>query len=305
MIQADPFALQFENYRPYLRGVAYRMLGSFDDAEDAVQDSWLRANTAGTDGIENVRAWLTTIVSRVCLNMLRARKIRKEESLELHLPDPIIGPPEGDPEEQAVLTDSVSFALFLVLETLSPDERLAFVLHDMFGSPFDEIATILDKSPEAARKLASRARTRVRSGAPNPDAPATDRAVVDAFLNAARSGDMEGLLRVLHPDVVTRTDFRSDRPMVIVQGAESVARNAKAFSANARAGYRATINGAPGAIGLLDGKPAGMAAFTVVDGLIVAIDILADRERLARIDLGILANLPVTSGPAGGGTPAS
>lgn len=293
MIQADPFALQFESYRPYLRGVAYRMLGSFDDAEDAVQDSWLRANTAGTDGIENVRAWLTTIVSRVCLNMLRSRKTHKEESLELHLPDPIIGPPEGDPEEQAVLTDSVSFALFLVLETLSPDERLAFVLHDMFGSPFDEIAAILDKSPEAARKLASRARTRVRSGAPNPDAPATDRAVVDAFLTAARSGDMEGLLRVLHPDVVTRTDLRADRPMVIVHGAESVARNARAFSANAQSGYRATINGAPGAIGLLDGKPAGMAAFTVVDGLIVAIDILADRERLSRIDPSVLASLPL------------
>lgn len=303
MIHADPFAQQFEAQRPYLRGVAYRMLGSFDDAEDAVQDSWLRASAAGTDGIENVRAWLTTIVSRVCLNMLRARKLHKEESLELHLPDPIIGPPEGDPEEQAVLADSVSFALFLVLETLSPDERLAFVLHDMFGTPFDEIATILDKSPEAARKLASRARTRVRSGAPNPDAPATDRAVVDAFLNAARSGDIEGLLRVLHPDVVTRTDVRSDIPMVTVHGKETVARNAKAFSSHAHYGYRATINGAPGAIAIIDDKLSGMAAFTVVDGLIVSIDILADRERLNRIDRSVLANLPITLGPASGGPP--
>jgi RNA polymerase sigma-70 factor (ECF subfamily) len=268
------------------------MLGSFDDAEDAVQDAWLRMSAARTEGIENMRAWLTTVVSRICLNMLRARRIHKEESLELHLPDPIIGPPEGNPEEQAVLTDSVSFALFLVLETLSPDERLAFVLHDMFGVPFDEIAQILDKSPEAARKLASRARTRVRSGAPRPDAQATDRAVVDAFLEAARTGDMEGLLRVLHPDVVVRNDVRSDLPMVTVHGATAVARGAKTFAGRAQYGYRATINGAPGAIGILDGEVAGMAAFTVVDGLIVAMDILTDRERLAKIDPQVLAGLP-------------
>lgn len=292
MAQLDPIAQEFELHRDYLRGVAYRMLGSFDDAEDAVQDAWLRVSAAGTDGVENMRAWLTTIVSRVCLNMLRARRIHREESLELHLPDPIIGPPEGDPEAQAVLADSVSFALFLVLETLSPDERLAFVLHDMFGTPFDEIATILDKSPEAARKLASRARTRVRSGAPRPDAPATDRAVVDAFLQAARAGDIEGLMRVLHPDVVTRNDVRSDLPMVVVHGAEAVARGAKAFSTHAQFGYRATINGAPGGIAIVDGKPAGMAAFTVVDGLIVTIDILADRARLAKIDPRVLASLP-------------
>lgn len=293
MIQADPFAQQFESYRPYLRGVAYRMLGSFDDAEDAVQDSWLRANSAGADGIENVRAWLTTIVSRVCLNMLRARKIHKEESLELHLPDPIIGPPEGDPEEQAVLADSVSFALFLVLETLTPDERLAFVLHDMFGTPFDEIATILDKSPEAARKLASRARTRVRSGAPHTDAPQSERAVVDAFLQAARSGDMQGLLQVLHPDVILRNDIHTDHAMVIRQGADSVARGAKAFSSASNiSGYRATVNGAPGAIGLLDGRIASVAAFTVVDGRITAVDILTDRARLAKLDSAILSDWP-------------
>lgn len=292
MAQADPMAQQFELHRDYLRGVAYRMLGSFDDAEDAVQDAWLRMSAAGTDGVENLRAWLTTVVSRICLNMLRARRIHKEESLELHLPDPIIGPPEGDPEEQAVLADSVSFALFLVLETLSPDERLAFVLHDMFGVPFDEIAQILDKTPEAARKLASRARTRVRSGAPHPDAPATDRAVVDAFLQAARSGDMEGLMRVLHPDVVIRNDIRSDRPMITRRGAQSVAQGAKAFASRAQLGYRATINGAPGAIAIIDGKIASVAAFTVVDGLIVEMDILADRERLARIDQQTLAGLP-------------
>ena len=161
MAQIDTLAQQFELDRPYLRGVAYRMLGSFDDAEDAVQDAWLRASAAGTDGVENVRAWLTTIVSRVCLNMLRARRIHKEESLDLHMPDPVIGPPSEDPEAQAVMTDSVSFALFLVLDTITPDERLAFILHDMFAVPFDEIASILDKSPEAARKLASRARSRV------------------------------------------------------------------------------------------------------------------------------------------------
>jgi RNA polymerase sigma factor (sigma-70 family) len=293
MIQADPFALQFESHRPYLRGVAYRMLGSFDDAEDAVQDSWLRASAAGTDGIENVRAWLTTIVSRVCLNMLRARKSHKEESLELHMPDPIIGPPEEDPESQAVMSDSVSFALFLVLETLTPDERLAFILHDMFGVPFDEIAQILDKSPEAARKLASRARTRVRTGAPHTDPARSERAVVDAFLQAARSGDMEGLMAVLHPDVVIRTDIGANRPLLTRQGAASVAQGAKAFSsANRVSGYRATINGAPGGIGLIDGEIASLVACTVVDGRITAINILADRERLAKIDPRVLADLP-------------
>ncbi len=289
MAQINTLAQQFERDRPYLRGVAYRMLGSIDDAEDAVQDAWLRASAAGIDGIENVRAWLTTIVSRVCLNMLRARKTHKEESLELHMPDPVIGPPQEDPEAQAVLSDSVSFALFLVLETLSPDERLAFVLHDMFGVPFDEIAGILDKTPEAARKLASRARTRVRTGAPHPDSSRSDRAVVDAFLHAAQSGDMQGLLEVLHPDVVLRNDVRSDHAMVIRRGAETVATGAKAFSAARNiSGYRATVNGAPGAIGLLNGQIASVAAFTVVDGRITAIDIMTDRERLAKIDPTIL-----------------
>ncbi len=293
MTQTDVLTQQFELDRPYLRGVAYRMLGSFDDADDAVQDAWLRASAAGADGIENMRAWLTTIVSRVCLNMLRARRIHKEESLDLHLPDPIIAPPEGDPEQQAVLADSISFALFLVLDTLSPDERLAFVLHDMFGVPFDEIAGVLDKSPEAARKLASRARTRVRSGAPHSDSRRSERAVVDAFLQAARSGDIEGLMRVLHPDVVLRNDIRSDHAIVVRRGAESVASGAKAFSsARTLSGYRATINGAPGAIGLLDGKIASVAAFTVVDGRITAIDILTDRARLASIDPAIFDGWP-------------
>ncbi|MCA9860245.1 MAG: sigma-70 family RNA polymerase sigma factor [Thermomicrobiales bacterium] len=289
----DPFVQQFELHRPYLRGVAYRMLGSFDDAEDAVQDAWLRAATAGTDGIENMRAWLTTIVSRVCLNMLRARKTHKEESIELHMPDPIIAPPAEDPETQAVLADSVSFALFLVLETLSPDERLAFILHDMFGVPFDEIAQTLDKSPEAARKLASRARTRVRAGAPHSDSPRSERAVVDAFLRAAQTGDIEGLMHVLHPDVVLRNDIRADRPMVIRQGADSVARGASAFqAARTISGYRATINGAPGAIALINGELASVAAFTVANGRIVAMDVLSDRARLARIDPLVLESLP-------------
>lgn len=293
MAQTDTLAQQFELDRPYLRGVAYRMLGSFDDAEDAVQDAWLRASAAGAEGIDNMRAWLTTIVSRVCLNMLRARRIHKEESLELHMPDPIVGPPSDDPEAQAVLTDSVSFALFLVLDTLSPDERLAFILHDMFAVPFDEIATILDKSPEAARKLASRARTRVRSGAPHSDSPRSERAVVDAFLHAAKSGDMQALMQVLHPDVILRNDVLSDHPIVVRQGAETVANGARAFSA-ARdiTGYRATVNGAPGAIGVLDGKIISVAAFTVVDGRITAVDILTDRARLAKIDPAILNEWP-------------
>ena len=293
MAQTDPLVLQFEQHRPYLRGVAYRMLGSFDDAEDSLQYAWLRATSAGTDGIENMRAWLTTIVSRICLNMLRARKTHREESLDLHMPDPIIGPPEEDPEAQAVQSDSVSFALFLVLETLTPDERLAFILHDMFGVPFDEIAQILDKSPEAARKLASRARTRVRTGAPHTDPARSERAVVDAFLRAARSGDMEGLMQVLHPDVVIRTDIGANRPMITRRGAASVAQGAKAFaSANRVSGYRATVNGAPGGIGLIDGEIASLVACTVVDGRITAINILADRERLAKIDRSVLADLP-------------
>ncbi len=236
--------------------------------------------------------WLTTIVSRICLNMLRARKLHGEESLELHMPDPIIGPPAEDPEAQAVLSDSVSFALFLVLETLSPDERLAFILHDMFGVPFDEIAAILDKSPDAARKLASRARTRVRSGAPSPTAPATDRAVVDAFIIAARTGDMETLMRVLHPDVVVRSDFGGGRPVIPVHGALAASRGATTFASRAESGYAATINGAPGAIGIIDGAILSMAAFTVVDGRIVAIDILADPERIGRIDPRVLETLP-------------
>ena len=293
MAQTDPLVHQFELHRPYLRSVAYRMLGSFDDAEDAVQDTWLRATAAGIDGIENVRAWLTTIVSRICLNMLRARKTHREESLDLHMPDPIIGPPEEDPEAQAVQSDSVSFALFLVLETLTPDERLAFILHDMFGVPFDEIASVLGKSAEASRKLASRARTRVRTGAPHTDPSRSERAVVDAFLRAARSGDMEGLMQVLHPDVVIRTDIGANRPMLTRHGAASVAQGAKAFSAaNRVSGYRATVNGAPGGIGVIDGEIASLVALTVVDGRIVAINILADRERLAKIDRRVLADLP-------------
>lgn len=292
MAQTELLVQQFELHRPYLRGVAYRMLGSFDDAEDAVQDGWLRAAAAGIDGIENVRAWLTTIVSRICLNMLRARKTHKEESLDLHMPDPIIGPPIEDPEAQAVLSDSVSFALFLVLETLTPDERLAFILHDMFAVPFDEIAQILDKSPEAARKLASRARTRVRSGAPHADSPRSDRAVVDAYLHAAQTGDIDGLLQVLHPDVVLRNDIRLDRPMVIRRGAESVSRGAAAFSsARNIAGYRATVNGAPGGIATLKGEIASVAAFTVVNGRIVTIDILTDRARLAKLDARLVGSL--------------
>lgn len=289
----DPLSEQFELYRPYLRGVAYRMLGSFDDAEDAVQDAWLRATAAGTDGIENVRAWLTTIVSRICLNMLRTRKTHREESLELHMPDPVIGPPAEDPESQAVISDSVSFALFLVLETLSPDERLAFILHDMFAVPFDEIAQILDKSPEAARKLASRARSRVRTGSPHGDSARSERAVVDAFLRAARTGDMEGLMKVLHPDVVLRNDIHSEHPMVVRRGAETVSQGATAFAAVRNvSGYRATVNGAPGAVGTLNGEIASVVAFTVENGRIVAIDILTDRARLAKLDPAILSELP-------------
>src|SRR5438270_6318597 len=208
MERQELITTEFEQARPHLRAVAYRMLGSLSEADDAVQDAWLRLNRADTSDVENLRAWLTTVVARVALNMLRSRNTRRELPLDVHVPDPIIDPADGtDPEHEALLADSVGLALLVVLETLTPPERLAFVLHDMFALPFEEIATILERSPEAARQLASRARRRVRGAAPGPDAAlGAQRAAVDAFQAAAREGAFNALVAVLHPDVVPRAD---------------------------------------------------------------------------------------------------
>jgi RNA polymerase sigma factor (sigma-70 family) len=281
--------MDFEEHRPHLRAVAYRMLGSLSEADDAVQEAWLRLNRSDADEIENPRAWLTTVVARVCLNMLRARNARREEPLGVHMPDPIVDPADGtNPEHEALLSDAVGLALLVVLETLTPAERLAFVLHDMFGVPFDDIAPIVDRSPEAARQLASRARRRVRA---EPTAPDTDleaqRQVVEAFMAAARDGDFDRLVAVLHPDIVLRADFGGGRSQER-RGAEAVARGAMTFSRLGLEVHPALVNGAAGAVSTLEGQPFSIAAVTVRDGKIVAMNFLADPERLAQLDLSIL-----------------
>jgi RNA polymerase sigma factor (sigma-70 family) len=285
-MDGDWLARQFEEHRPRLRAVAYRMLGSLSEAEDAVQDSWLRVSRADTGGIENMGGWLTTVVSRVCLNLLRERTGRREQSLETHLPDPIVTQEgQSNPEQELVLADSVGLALLVVLETLDPAERLAFVLHDTFAVPFDEIAPIVGRTPAAARQLASRARRRVRGAA--TDELDLDRRrqreVVDAFLAAAHGGDFDALLQVLDPDVVLRSDGGGVAPTRIVRGARNVAGGAVTFSAHAppRTFRPVLVNGAAGvAVFDRDGEPFSLLAFTVARGRIVEINILADRERL-------------------------
>ena len=292
MDQQEWLAAQFEDHRPRLRAVAYRMLGSLSEADDAVQDAWLRVGRASTSEVENLGGWLTTIVARVALNMLRARNTRHEQPLDVRVPDPIIDPVDGtDPEHEALLADSVGLALLVVLETLTPAERLAFVLHDMFAVPFEDIAPIVDRSPEAARQLASRARRRVRGADPVPDASTTAQwEVVEAFLAAARDGDFEGLLEVLDPDVV----LRADRGAVaigsarVVRGAANVARQASAFSRLDIDVRPELVNGAVGTVTLRDGRPFAIAGFTIQNRRIVEMDVLADPERLSEIDLAIL-----------------
>jgi RNA polymerase sigma factor (sigma-70 family) len=283
-------AREFEAQRPRLRAVAYRMLGSLSEADDAVQDAWLRLSRADADQVENLAAWLTTVVARVALNMLRSRKIRREEALDVHVPDPIIDRADGtDPEHEALLADSVGLALLVVLETLGPLERLAFVLHDMFAVPFEQIAPIVDRSPEATRQLASRARRRVQGSAPPPDADLSAQwKVVDAFLAAARSGDFDALVAVLHPDVVLNADAGLTGMSRQARGAETVAGQAMMFSRLDLVPRRALINGAAGIVSLRDGRPFSVGAVTVRDGRIVEIDILADPERLAGLDLTVL-----------------
>jgi RNA polymerase sigma factor (sigma-70 family) len=285
-------AERFEEHRPRLRAVAYRMLGSLSEAEDAVQDAWLRLSRADTREVENLGGWLTTVVARVSLNMLRSRRSRREQPLDVHVPDPIIDPADGtDPEHEALLADSVGLALLVVLESLTPPERLAFVLHDMFGVPFDEISAIVERSPDAARKLASRARRRVRGSAPVPDPDLSAQwEVVEAFLAAARDGDFDALVAVLDPDVVLRADGGLAGISHEVRGAETVASQALMWSRVDLTTRRALINGAAGMVSTRDGQPFSVGAFTVRDGKIVEIDILADRDRVAQLDLTVLGD---------------
>ena len=288
-------AERFEENRTHLRSVAYRMLGSLSEAEDAVQESWLRLSRTDATSIENLRAWLTTVVARVCLNMLQSRRSLREEPLDVRVPDPIIGPDDrADPEHQALLAQSVGLAMQVVLEMLAPAERLAFVLHDIFAVPFDEIAPIVDKSPEAARQLASRARRRLQ-GAEVPDTDlAGQRKVVDAFIAAAREGDFEALLAVLDPDVVLRVDagvLQRAGPggtSTLIRGAEEVASGAIRFGRLVPHARPALVNGAAGAVAVRDGKPVSVVGFTVRGGKIVEMDILADAERLRQLDLTFL-----------------
>ncbi len=287
----DWLSERFEERRIHLRSVAYRMLGSLTEADDALQDAWVRVSRAETSGVENLSGWLTTIVARICLNMLRSRKVRQEESLETHLPDPIVSPVgERRPEEEALLADSVGLALLVILDALTPAERLAFVLHDMFELPFAEIAPMVGRSPTATRQLASRARRRVRGAEiPEPDL-ARQRAVVDAFFLAARGGDFDALVALLHPDVVLRVDFGPARPAAsaVVRGAEAVARRARLGANPAALIHPALINGAAGVVITLDGQPHVVMAFTVVDDQVVELDLFADPERVARVASAVL-----------------
>jgi len=285
----DWLAERFEEHRRHLSAVAYRMLGSVTEADDAVQEAWLRLSRSDTSDVENLRAWLTTVVGRVCLNMLRSRKSRREESLDTHVPDPIVARADGtDPEQEALMADSVGLALLVVLDRLTPAERLAFVLHDMFAVPFDEIAPMVGRTSAAARQLASRARRRVQ-GATVPDVDISrQREVVDAFLAAARSGDFEALVAVLDPDVVLRADGGALRPgrSVVVRGAKAVAERASGFRRFAGTAQPALVNGAAGVVGWApNGKPFSVVGFTVRGDKIVEMDVVIDPERLSRLDL--------------------
>jgi RNA polymerase sigma factor (sigma-70 family) len=285
---------RFEEHRPHLRAVAYRMLGSLSEADDAVQDTWLRVSRAGADEIETLGGWLTTIVARVCLNILRSRSSRREASLD-HIPDPLISSERGrQPEEEALLADSVGLALLVVLDTLSPAERLAFVLHDMFQLPFEEIAPMVGRSPEAARQLASRARRRVKGAqipAPDPDL-ARQRAVVDAFFRAARGGDFDGLVAMLDPDVVLRSDFGGRRPAApkVIHGAAAVARQALIGALPGAELHPALVNGTAGMVITVHGRPFAVMGFTVIDSKIIEIAAIADPERVERIAAAVLSD---------------
>ncbi|MFF2196153.1 sigma-70 family RNA polymerase sigma factor [Streptomyces sp. NPDC058157] len=294
MDEQDDLARRFDAHRPHLRAVAYRMLGSLGDAEDAVQETWLRLSRSDVGAVENLGGWLTTVAGRVCLDMLRSRATRREDSLDaadapLRMPDPVVGDPGRiDPEQEVLLADSVGIALMVVLETLAPAERLAFVLHDLFAVPFEEIAPLVEKSSAATRQLASRARRRVQGAAPAPDSdPVRVRQVVDAFLAAARGGDLEALVAVLHPEVTARSDGGALLPGTVLRGARKVASQAITYARFAQDGRPVLVNGTPGVLALdAEGRPVSLMAFTVRDGLVTALDFLTDRDRLARLGLG-------------------
>jgi RNA polymerase sigma-70 factor (ECF subfamily) len=285
-------ANRFDRQRPHLRAVAYRILGSVSDAEDAVQEAWLRLQRTDTEQIDSLERWLTTVVARICLNMLRSRRTRSEQPLDGFLPEPIIDDPAvgTNPEHEALLADSVGIALQVVLDTLSPAERLAFVLHDMFAVPFAEIAAMVDRSPQATRQLASRARRRVRETAPPPDPNLTrQRAVVDAYFAAAREGDLDALVAVLDPDVVLRAHRRDGDPIEL-HGAARVAQGAMTARRFAPYVRPALINGAAGVVAFDDDQPFAVLAFTIVGDRALAIDVFNDPELVAKLDIrGITA----------------
>ncbi|HEU4840741.1 MAG TPA: sigma-70 family RNA polymerase sigma factor [Ilumatobacteraceae bacterium] len=282
----DDLARRFEEHRGHLRAVGYRMLGSLSEADDALQETWLRLSRTDTSDVANLGGWLTTVMARVCLNILRSRRTRKEDPLPVHTPDPVVDRDDGvDPEHQALLADAVGLALLVVLDTLTPAERLAFVLHDMFAVPFEDIAPIVERSPTATRQLASRARRRVQAATPRADADlGRQRVVVDAFLAASRDGDFDALVAVLDPDVLLRAD--TGRPTGLVRGAAAVAGQALMFSAMAEFRIAAIVNGSVGVVTAPGGRAASVMAFTIAGGRIVEIDILADPDRLAAMDLG-------------------
>ena len=282
----EQLTAEFEEQRPHLRAVAYRMLGSVSEADDAVQEAWPRVTRADTSEVENMRAWLTTVVARVSLDMLRSRRSKREEPFGAHVPEPVVSDHDGShPEHEALLADSVGLALLVVLETLNPAERLAYVLHDMFAVPFDDIAPIVERSPAATRQLASRARRRVDAEATVPD-PDLDRQreVVEAFMAASREGDFEGLVAVLHPDVVLRADIARGVSRQ-VRGAEAVAEQARMYRERERFSRPVLVNGAAGILVASEEQTYAVLGMTVADGKIVAIDILADPERLERLAL--------------------
>ncbi len=294
MAESEWLADRFEEHRTHLRAVAYRLLGSLAEADDAVQEAWLRVSRAGARDVDNMGGWLTTVVARVALNMLRSRQVRREQSYGVHLPDPVVSHDgELQPEQEAMLADSVGLALLVVLDTLGPAERLAFVLHDVFQLPFEEIAPMVGRNPTAARQLASRARHRIQgSEIPSPDPDRSrQRAVVDAFFSAARRGDFDGLLALLDPEIVLRADFGARHPerSVVIRGASEVARSA--IMGAALAGARVVpvlVNGAAGAVVVVGGRPFVVMGFIVAEGRILEIDAIADPQRVRRIAAPVL-----------------
>jgi RNA polymerase sigma factor (sigma-70 family) len=284
----DWLAAEFQANRAHLRAVSYRMLGSLAEADDAVQETWLRLTSADTGDVRNLRAWLTTVVSRVCLDMLRARTARRENPLDVHVPDPVVAPASDDPEQHALLADSVGLALLVVLDTLSPSERLAFVLHDVFAVPFEQIGPVLDRSPAAAKQLASRARRRLRGAeAPAASDLARQRELAEAFLAAAGGNDFERLLAVLDPDVVLRADAGTGPlgPSKLIRGAREVAAEASQYASLARMARLVLVNGTPGYLVARNGQPLAVIGLAVRGGKVSEIDILADPERLSQLDL--------------------